>query len=159
MSSIHDSEVFWYNLQASSKSSPSRMLPRGNLFVNRTTHISSRYFQWIGVFLFGLGLLSAGCEGQPVGSSCTSNDDCARGLFCDLGAPLGYCTALCSQALPCPDRQLCIALEGLNAENVRVLVYRCLTPCLQPEDCGTGLSCQSLSSGQQKVCFPVTTVP
>lgn len=101
-----------------------------------------------------LFLLLTSCQFQPVGGTCDENNSCERGLFCTQSVTGGYCTAICSQALPCPARAVCASIEGMDQNNNRVLLQRCLQPCLAPEDCRVGLSCQSLSVGQQKVCFP-----
>lgn len=59
---------------------------------------------------------SSNPNGDPVGSGCVSDNDCAQGLSClaDQGWPGGYCTlAYCDpQTNPCPGGSDCFNFPG-----------------------------------------------
>ena len=71
------------------------------------------------------------------GESCVNNEDCAGGTFCATRGATSWCTSLCSDATPCPDRfacvdaggvQVCAPASGLTGD-----------VCDAPEDCISGL--------------------
>ncbi len=96
-----------------------------------------------------------GCQAKPLGSACKSSDECAQGLFCDTGTPAGYCTVVCSRALPCPGRSVCARINEDQEE-----IFRCLQPCGVNSDCQPNLVCQAIKSGDtKKVCFVQNSTP
>ncbi|MCK6509274.1 hypothetical protein L6R29_04795 [Myxococcota bacterium] len=115
---------------------------------------------WIGVLCVILG----GClaEIRDIGASCTENTVCQAGMFCDLGAPEGYCTMACSAALPCPTRSFCVRIESIPDGPVApILLQRCLARCWAEDDCREGYKCilpddekPKPPISQRRGCFP-----
>lgn len=101
--------------------------------------------------------LFAACQANGVGGPCQEDGDCSLGLFCDRGAPGGYCSMECETNLPCPARIVCAALETKAPDSSIVTIRRCLLPCGVPQDCRDGYTCRLLASGQERVCFPKTS--
>lgn len=111
----------------------------------------SKIFFWFCLCIFGF-VFGYGCMDSNVGDACNSNQDCARGLFCDHGAPQGYCTAECSAALPCPPGSMCIPIHATHNKQKFEFV-RCLRTCFIQLDCRNGYTCKNIPSSPQKVCF------
>ena len=103
--------------------------------------------------------LAMGCGGGVMGEACDGDQlSCAQGLFCDVGAPGGYCTMACAEDLPCPNNTLCVKIQTIpDGPEPPVLLQRCLVICGVDGDCRTGYKCYSPENTQsflKKVCFP-----
>lgn len=113
--------------------------------------------RWLWRLLLGSLIgITAGCplsieEATPaasgIGEACARNDDCPVGI-CNLQLPGGYCSAPCSESLPCPDDAVCVGIVifGLPTSS-------CWLRCEGQEQCTRpGYSCVPAPRQQGSVC-------
>ncbi|MBN8614313.1 MAG: hypothetical protein J0L92_27180 [Deltaproteobacteria bacterium] len=86
-----------------------------------------------------------------VGTPCTTDAECP-GLFCSpLGTGLGYCSWVCSDAMPCPGESVCVEFDPSASYGY------CLAPCTEGgEACAPGNRCQT-GLAEVDVCYPGCT--
>lgn len=84
------------------------------------------------LLLLGCGDEGIGNEGDVVGGTCETADDCHDRCVRSGDFPQGVCTVSCSVDDDCPDGTHCIAKEG----------GICLLACELPSDCRGGFTCQ-----------------
>ncbi|HAA58531.1 MAG TPA: hypothetical protein DCE42_27460 [Myxococcales bacterium] len=102
--------------------------------------------------------LSSACGTFGVGEACQSDQECLRGLYCDLGAPDGYCSMECDETLPCPRFSYCATVETQDPSGAPINIRRCLKPCGSNDDCRAQYTCTQLPLDQIRVCFPTYSI-
>ena len=105
----------------------------------------------LGRALAALGLLvavGAGCSGN-LGSHCSVDGDCGRGLACFTGLPDGYCSQTC--AVP---GQTAGCSEGICGTAAGASAPLCLQICTTQLDCRAHYNCNGVTSSNVKGCQP-----
>jgi hypothetical protein len=107
--------------------------------------------------LLAILMLSCGPKGNllGVGSACTGEKDCVKGLACSKDPfPGGYCTADCSTNA-CADDQVCGLVQEMSAclkpcesradcrDEYQCFNGACTIACADDPECGTGFHCVS----------------
>jgi hypothetical protein len=84
---------------------------------------------------------------SPVGEPCKVDQDCRVGACIDT-QPGGYCSAPCSNSVPCPSGSRCVEVDFFGIKNAS-----CWRDCETHEECGRpGYLCMVPPDGGDRVC-------